>query len=145
MPSPNIAQGTLNKLIGSLVWTDFPTLNVTPSYLLPEGIDLAFEGEATVLLPSMTGLVTSPEPYQKTRVMIHLNKAQALAEQYKIQLETNTLMGALTIYTDSPTISVYNLINCALTGIASFTIAGRDAGYVMSVQGAYNINSALWP
>ena len=144
MANPNIPQGTLNRLIASIVWNDFPALNITPPYLMPEGIDLAFEGQATAMLPSMTGLITSPEPFLSCRIMIHLLKSQALSNAYKQQMETSVLMGPCTIRPDSPTIDPYLIDNCSITGLNQLNFSGRDGGFTITIMGAYYLNSNLW-
>ena len=140
-------QGSINKLSASIVWTAFPALTITPSYLLPEGIDATPEGNATTIFPTMTGTTNSPEPYMMFRYMAHLNKAQPLSQAFKTQMETSTLLGDCTIWPDVPVgegIGPYQIGNTALTGIDRLTFAGRDAGWVVSFTGYYQTNSALW-
>ena len=57
--NPLIPQGTVNRLRGSVIWNDFPQLNVTAPYLGTDGIGFSLDGESTVFLPTMTGAVTS--------------------------------------------------------------------------------------
>lgn len=147
MANPMTPQGVLNKLVASIVWNDFPALNITPSFLLPEGIDLTLEGQATTVYPSMTGTVNSPEPYMLVRFMAHLIKSQALSDAYKTQMETNTLLGDCTIRPDVPLaegLSPYYINNCSITGVDRLTFAGRDAGWTISFVGNYQTNSSLW-
>jgi hypothetical protein len=144
VPNPNIAQGTLNRLIGSLIWVDAPELNVTASFLMPEGMDINFEGSATDPLNSMTGIVMSPAPYQVARVAVHLLKSQSLSDVYKTRLETTTMVGNFTIQTDSRKLGKYQFVNGALTGVNNISIAGRDAGFVVGIVAEYHINSGLW-
>lgn len=142
--APNIAQGTINRLRASVIWDNFPQLNVTASFLMPEGIDLTFEGQSTAVLPTMTGVVTSPEPYQIVRLAIHLIKSQGLADLYKQQQENTTLLGGCTIRPDTITLSPYYLMNCSITGVNALAFSGRDPGYVVTATGSYNLNAAAW-
>ena len=87
MANPLVAQGTLNRILGSVVWPSFSALNVTSSFLGKQGIRLALEGESTLFIPTMTGAVTSPEPYMMIGLTINLLKTQSLAAQYKSQLK----------------------------------------------------------
>jgi hypothetical protein len=144
MANPIIPQGNLNKLRASIVWVSFPNLNVTASYLGKDGISLAFEGQATATIETMTGGVQSPEPYQKTNISIHLLRSQALANAYKNQIETNTLMGDCTLYPDSSILSPYILTNCSITNVNTLNMNGSDPGWVLVGSGFYNINSNLW-
>lgn len=147
MPNPNVPQGTLNRLKASVVWNNFPQLNVTPAFLGKEMIRLGFEGKATTFIPTTTGAVTSPEPYQKITVTIHLLKTQALAPLYKDQLEANSLLGDGTIWPDVQTgqgLSNYQITNCAIEEVREIGFDGADAGWVIMIGGYYLINANLW-
>lgn len=144
MASPNIAQGTLNRLKASLVIPNLPQLNVTAPFLGKEGIGLAFEGDATMLIPTMTGTVTSPEPYQMTTILIGLLRTQSLSDAYKQQMETSTLLGDITVRPDSVTLSPYQIVNCAITHVGDLTFNGADAGFGVSLKGYYPLNASLW-
>src|SRR5262249_4137174 len=92
--------GVLNRLRASVVFQDFPELNVISSFLTTEGIRLALEGNATDLLPAMVSLVSSPAPYLAASMTMSLVRSSTLAELYKLQFEDNTLMGLATIIPD---------------------------------------------
>jgi hypothetical protein len=146
MANPNIFQGVANRLLASVVWDQAPNLNVTPSYLAPEGIDITPEGPITTMLPTMTGLVTSPEPYQMIRIVIHLVRAQALAGSYKIQWERSALIGSGTVRPDvsASVLSPFIVSNVAITGLNTLNFSGREVQFVVTCTGAYNINADLW-
>jgi len=142
--SPNVAQGTINRLKASVIIDAFPQLNITASFLLPEGIGLSFGGPITTNLPSMTGIVTSPEPYQLVTCTIHLIKSQGLSSLYKAQIESNSLIGTYTIRPDSSTLSPWYINNGDIISVNPLNFGGRDAGYVVELAGTYNINAAAW-
>lgn len=142
--SPNVAQGNLNRLRASIIFDDYPSLNIAPSFLLPEAIGLSFGGPVTTNLPSMTGVVTSPEPYQIVTVTVHLIKAQALADLYKDQIELNSRIGNYTVRSDSTTMKPWAIVNGTITGVSPLNFGGRDAGYIVELAGTYNINSSAW-
>jgi hypothetical protein len=144
MASPLIQQGTLNRLRGSVVFASNATLNVTAPYLAREAISIAFEGDAGMLIPTLTGGVTSPEPYQMATVTINLLKSQALANAYKTQIETNVNVGDLSVIADSATLSDYQIGNCVLKGVRDVTYDGNVPGFVVTITGVYQVNSALW-
>ena len=146
MPSanPQVPQGQLNRLRGSITFSSFPGLNVTASYLGREGLGLNFEGQATLSIDTMTGVVQSPEPYVKASVMVHLIKTQALAALFKAQIENSTLLGDATVRTDATSLPPYQLSNCAISTVNAIKIDGTDAGWVIMITGIYYINSALW-
>jgi hypothetical protein len=143
--NPLIDQGVLNRLLASVNIANFPELNVIPSYLGKEGVSFALEGEATTYLPTMTGGVTSPEPYQLVMVTIHLLKSQSLAAAYKTKVEGSSLLGPISVYPDVKTIPAYDFTNCALMGAPrDMNIAGTDAGFLVTMRGYYAINNNLW-
>lgn len=148
MADPRVPQGNLNKLKASLLWTNFPSLNVTPPYLGTEGIGLVFEGRAVARLPSMTGIVNSPEPYQPVMVTVNLLKTQALAQLYEEQKQTNSVLGAGTlrpdVSTDSAGLGPFELLNMSIDNVRELRMNGSDSGYVVTLGGYYLINSQLW-
>ena len=142
--NPNVVQGSLNRLRGSLFFPDFPALNITSPYLGEAGITLSFEGESTLFVNTMTGAVTSPEPYVMCTVTANLMKTQGLATQFEQQRQTTSLLGSITVRTDAVTLPNYTLTNCALQNVRELSFAGRDAGFVVMFRGYYQINNDLW-
>lgn len=142
--NPLVAQGSLNRLKASIVIPGFPELNITPSYLGREGIGLSLEGDATGIIPSMAGIVTSPEPYMIVTLSAHLLKSQSLASAYKAQMEDTTLLGDITCYTDSVTFGPYQLNNMSIQAVAPLNFSGADAGFGLMLKGYYLINASLW-
>ena len=144
MASPLIPQGTLNRLRGSVVFGSNPTLNVTAPYLAKQAISIAFEGDAGLLIPTLTGGVTSPEPYQMATITINLLKSQALSNVYKAQIEANVNVGDIAVIADSASLSDYELTNCIIKGVRDITFDGDVAGFVVTITGVYNVNGNLW-
>lgn len=144
MANPNIPQGTLNRLRGSVNITSFPELNVTASYLTEEGIDIAFDGPLTTLINVMVGQVTSEEPYVPCTVTVNLNRAIGLGDAYKQQWELQTTLGDTTIRTDSSVLSPFQFSNMAIANVANIRSNGKDAGLRVSLKGYYQINALLW-
>lgn len=142
--NPLVNQGKLNRLRATIQVNDIPALNVTPAFLGRDGISLALEGEATTTIPTLTGTVQSPEPYQMARITVHLLKSQALAATYKAQMESNTLIGTVIVRPDASTLPSYTINNCALAALRELDMSGRDAGWVVSITGFYSVNNQLW-
>lgn len=142
--SPQVAQGTLNRLRGTITVVDAPELNITAPFLGRAGISLSFEGSVTVPLPTLVGTVQSPEPYQMVTVTAALLKTQSFSDLYKRRLETDSLIGNVTVTPDASTLSPYNLSNCSILGVRELDFAGNDAGFVIMLNGFYPINSSLW-
>jgi len=137
-------QGTLNRIRASVVISDYPILNVTSPYMGTDGVSLSFTGEQTNMLPSLTGLVTSPAPYQTAVLRMHLLRTQNLAALYKQQIELDTLVGDITVIPDSLSLPNYEIGNCAIVEVAELPMTGRDAGFMVTIQGTYYINSTLF-
>lgn len=147
MANPLVFQGVLNKLVASALIIDFPQLNVTSSYLADDGISLAFEGEASAYLPTMTGAVPSPNPFQVATATIHLLKSQSLSDLWKTQMEANTTIGDVSITPDVQTgsgLSQYYLSNCTIKGVGELPFSGKSPDWTVTVQGTYYLNSSLF-
>jgi len=108
------------------------------------GITLAFAGEATVLIDTLTGYVTSPEPYLRATLTVHLIKAQSFAQLFKTQFELNTLLGDATVRPDAATMQPYSLSNCSLMGIGDQDFSGAEVDYPVQISGLYYVNSTLF-
>ena len=144
MGNPLVTQGTLNRLRGSVQFTDYPGLNVTASFLGREAISLALEGDASMLIPTLTGGITSPQPYQMCNVTINLLKSQFLADSFKNQIELDTSIGDIAVIADSAALGNYYLANCTLLGVRDVVFDGNNPGYVVRIHGIYYINAAMW-
>jgi hypothetical protein len=144
--NPLIDQGVLNRVKGSVVWTSFPNLNVTAPYLDREGINLRLTGNASAQLPTLTGTVQSPECYMPISVVIALLKTQNLADQYKSQMEDNSLIGAGTVWPDVSKggISSYQLQNCAIESVGDLLFNGTTPIYAVTCTGYYICNNSLF-
>lgn len=144
MANQQIQQGTLNRLLASVVYANYTQLNVTAGYMSREAISLSFDGDTSMLIPTLTGAVTSPEPYIFGTVTMHLLRTQALGEAYSNQIRTNTTLGSVTVYPDTQVLQPFQLNNCVLMSIQETTFDGNQAGLVVRLRGVYNINSTLF-
>jgi hypothetical protein len=144
MANPNINQGILNRLLTSLSVTGNPGLNVTAPYLGKGGIVWTPQGQATIPLPTLTGLAMSPEPYMQITVHMSLLKSQALCESYLQQIELNTLLGDCVFRSDSSAIGSRTLSNTAIEGFNEITSNGQVIEVVFALSGIWNINSQLY-
>lgn len=145
--NPNVAQGTLNRLKASVVLADAPELNVTPPYLGKDMISTALDGPVTTQIDTATGAVQSAEPYQKVTITIHLLKTQALAPAYKARMESNAILGDITVWPDvqpGQGLTPYGFTNCAIQGVREINFNGLDAGWVLMISGYYQINNSLY-
>ena len=144
MGNPLVPQGTINRLRGSIVLNSFPQLNVTAPFLGRDGIRIAFEGNVVEFFPTMSGGVTSLEPYQFITVTAALLKSQSLSDAYKQQQELNALIGDFVVRPDAATLSPYQITNGGIEGVGDLTFNGLDPIYGVRLKGYYNLNSAAW-
>jgi hypothetical protein len=145
MSNPQIDQGTLNRIRASVTWPSNPALNVTAPYLGKEGISISFDGDVTTTIPSLTGVVQSPEPFQQVTMRIHLLRTQSLARAYRTQAESTSLLGVCTVRTDSDSFPPYQFANAAIASVQEMKLDGTDSGWVITVRAIYYINNSLWP
>jgi hypothetical protein len=142
--NPLTPQGSLNRLRANVVWNSNPSLNVTASFLAKAGISLGLEGESVVYIPTLTGAVTSPEPYMNITMVMALLKSQSLSNAYKSQLEANAILGDGVVYPDTTTLGPYLLTNCSIKSIGEQSFAGEEAAYLVRIGGYYLVNSNIW-
>lgn len=142
--NPLISQGTLNRIRGSLIIPDAPALNITAPFLGKNGITVAFDGDTTEYFPTMTGAVTSQEPYQMVTINVQLLKTQSLSDQYKRRMENNSLLGNITVRPDAKTLSPFQIINCSIAGVGELAFNGLDAFFGARLRGYWPINASLW-
>ncbi|HET8705308.1 MAG TPA: hypothetical protein VFM46_03310 [Pseudomonadales bacterium] len=144
MANPNVNQGTLNRLRGNVVIPSHPSLNIAAYNLGENGMSLAFDGNSTDMINTLTGRVTSPVPYLPATLTVPLLKTQALANQYKAQMESLSLIGDITVYTDSSSLSEFKLQNCAIEKVEPGPINGKEATMMVTIAGTYAINDQLY-
>jgi hypothetical protein len=141
--------GNVNRLVASISWANFSGLTVTAPSLDKGGIDLTFSGGATGELDAMTGVVLSPEPYQKCNFTAHVLKTQPLAGLFQAQLQLSALLGPCTIRPDlgagGQGLQPYSIQNSAIQTVNTITMNGTTAGYDLVFTGTYYINTSSYP
>ena len=142
--NPLVTQGTLNRLRGSIVVNNVPTLNITAPYLGKTGLSLALQGAATTFVETMVGAVPSPEPYQMCNITINVLKTNGIAAVWKSQMEATTLIGDIVVTTDSSAFATYTITNCAIESVADMALNGTNAEMQITVKGVYLLNNNLW-
>lgn len=144
-------QGNLNRLRANIQINSVGMLSITNDQLGPEGIRLSFESNATDLLPTMAGMVSSPRPYQECTLTIAVVKSMPIGDLYKTQFERSTLLGAITVFPDVATgsdvdgnpaspLSPFMLQNMALENIREMSFAGNQPTLEITMRGYYEVN-----
>jgi hypothetical protein len=142
-----LPQGTLNRLRASVTFVSLPGLNIPASYLGKEMIGMSFDGVITTPLETATGVVTSPEPYQRVTVSCHLVKSMALASLWQAQILVNSLVGDFVVRPDSdPSISLgpFSISNGMVNTVSPLRFDGTDPNYSLILSGQYYVNSNLF-
>lgn len=143
--NPLIDQGVLNRILGSVTWTNFPALNVTAPFLDKDGINLRLEGDASLQHGTMTGIVQSPEPYMPISVVVALLRTQALSNAYKTQMEAYSVLGPGTVYPDvSSGLTPYSLNNMSIQSVGELLFNGTTPIYAVTLRGYYIVNNSLF-
>ena len=141
-----VPQGTLNRLLTSIQLPEFPALTTSVSYMGKRQVSITYSGKATSAAPTATGMVMSPEPFITVMIHVSLLRTQALAAAWRSQIETATLIGPITVYTDvnSGIDPEYNFVNCAVDSIGDIDASGADGAYNVTIIGTYPINSDIY-
>ena len=142
--NPLISLGTINIVRASVIIPNFPSLNVTASFLGKSGITISRRGNVTNFQDALTGRVTIPEPYVPVSVTINLLRSQALAKLYENQALSLSLLGDVTVVPDTSQFPTYSLSNMAIETVPDQAISSGDASYNVVLGGTYFVNSALW-
>lgn len=144
MSSSAISQGLLNRIRASVTYATAIGLNVQTANLGKGGISAVFTSASAVWIPTMTGGVPSNEPYQEVEITIHLLRTQGLGVAYRQQIESNCVVGDLTVIPDTSNFPDYPFLNCVIVGDNNSVFNGTDPEFVIQLRGAYNINSSLF-
>jgi hypothetical protein len=143
--SGTISQGTLNRVRASVTIPLFPTLNITSAFLGKRGVSVSRTGKATTFSDTMTGRVTSPEPYVDVLITIHLLKSQFLSNAWAQQELISTLIGDIIVRPDAATLQPYYYSNCAIESAGNtLDFSGADADFPLEIGGAYLMNAFLF-
>ena len=144
-------QGNLNRIRAHVVIGTNSELSVSSDQLGREGIRLSFDSMATDLLPTMSGMVSSPRPYQECTLTMAIVKSMPVADLYKNQFTQTTLLGQITVYPDtsdasnaSAVLSPFILNNMALENVAEMSFAGDAPTLQVTMKGYYNVNQGFF-
>lgn len=144
MANPQVNLGQLNRVKGSVSVIEHPELNVTASFLVKEGLSLSWDGELVTFIPTMTGVVLSPEPYQQVTLTVGILKTTQLSNIYKTRMESDATIGTIVVNPDSSNFAKFTIENCAIEGLEPTTFNGTDAGFRIRIKGTWQTNSVLY-
>lgn len=141
--NPLIAQGTLNRVRVHIVVPSYPTLNITPENMSKAFASINFEGAFTDQIETATGVVTSPEPYVMGTVTCGVLRTQSLGAAWLAQAQNTTVLGLITIHSDSAAWPSISLLQTKYT-LDPGAYDGKEGIVRISFRGVYTINNSLW-
>lgn len=142
--NPNIQQGTLNKVRGSVIVPGYTALNINASHLGLDGISLDLEEDFVMQEKTMTGVVNSPEPYVMATCTINLLRTQALSLQWMQQAEQQAMIGRIAVHSDTAAYTQRRVHNCSVLHASPGRMNGTTATVNLVIRGTYFINNNMW-
>ena len=144
MANPLIPQGTLNRVLTSMIVANFTNLNVISSNMGKTFAKLVFDGNFDEQIETATGIVTSPEPYVMAIVTVGILRTQSLAAAWLSQAQTISDIGSIALHSDTTTFGAIDLANCVIRNIDPGAYDGTDPVVKLTIRGTYYINNNLW-
>jgi hypothetical protein len=144
MSNPYLVAGPLNRVRCHVVVAATPTLNVTPQQMGKSFARIEFEGDFNQQIETATGVVNSPEPYVMATITVGLLRSQTLAASWLTQAQNTTILGDVTIYSDTSAFPPITLNDAGLRSLEPGAYDGTDPVVRLTIRGTFNINSALW-
>ncbi len=142
--NPLIPQGTLNRVRCSVVIPFYPWLNITSPYMGQSFCSIDISGPFSDLIPTATGAVTSPEPYQLATISVGLLRTQALALQWLTQAQATSVLGQVSIHSDTAAFPAITLSTTVINQIEPGAFDGKDPVVRLTLHGVYYLNNDLW-
>lgn len=144
MSNPYLVAGPLNRVRCHVVVPATPTLNITPQLMGKQFARIEFEGDFTQQIETATGIVNSPEPYVMATITVGLLRSQTLAASWLAQVQNTTLLGDVTIYSDTSSFPSITMNDAAVRQLEPGAYDGTDPVVRLTIRGTVNVNSALW-
>jgi len=144
MANPYLTAGPLNRARVHIVVAATPTLNITAQFMGKSFATIEFEGDFTTQIEVGTGVVNSPEPYVMATISCGLLRSQSLSGAWLTQAQTGTVLGDVTIYSDTSAWPPITLNDTAVRMLQPGRFDGTDPIVALTLRGSYNINSSLW-
>lgn len=144
MANPYLAAGPLNRVRVHIVVPAIPTLNITPQFMSRDYANIEFEGDFTSQIEVGTGVVNSPEPYVMATITCGLLRSQGLSAAWLAQAQNSTILGDVTIYSDTSAWPPITLNDTAVRMLQPGAFNGQNPIVPLSLRGTFLINSSLW-
>ena len=142
--NPITGQGLLNRVLVHTILPIFPQLTVTSPFMAKSQAVLTLEGPFVHQMGTATGLVNSPEPYVMGQLVISLLRSQALSGLWVAQSQVTSVIGPVTIYSDSTEFPSVTLADCSIIDIDPGAYDGQDPATKVTIKGVFYTNASLW-
>ena len=142
--NPLTVQGSLNRILVHTIIPSNPQLTVTAPYMSKTLAVLTFDGPFVNQIGTATGLVNSPEPYVMSQLVISLLRSQPLSALWVAQVQLQSMIGSVVVYSDSCVFPEITLANCSITDIDPGSYDGNDPTVKVTVKGVFYANAAMW-
>lgn len=144
MANPYLNAGPLNRVRCSVVIAAFPSLNIISQYMGKSFAHIEFEGDFNQQIETATGVVNSPEPYVMATITVGLLRSQALAANWLAQSQDTSILGDVTIHSDTSAFPAITLNDTGIRTITPGAYDGTDPVVRLTLRGTFNVNSSLW-
>jgi hypothetical protein len=142
--NPLIAQGALNRVLTSIVVPSYPQLSAIAPNMSKSLVQLTFDGPFNDQIGTATGIVNSPLPYVMGQLVVSLLRSQLVSGLWIAQAQTQSILGTVTAYPDSPVFPAVSLTNCSITDIDPGAYDGQDPTVKITLKGVFYTNATLW-
>ena len=142
--NPLIQQGQLNRIITHVIVPNFPQLSVTAPFMAKAMASVAFDEEFVDQPETATGIVNSPMPYVKSTLTVNLIRSQAVCGLWVAQIQSQAMIGDVTVYSDSTLFPSITISNASITGMEPGPFDGTDPTVKATVKGIWYTNSTMW-
>ena len=144
MATPLIQQGTLNRVLPSVIVPGNTALNITSNYMGKSFVTVTFDGDFDNLIHTATGAVTSPEPYVQATASVSILRTQSLSGAWLAQAQKLSDIGNVSIFSDTTAFPEIDLVNCIIKHIDPGAYDGTDPVVRLTLGGIFYVNSRVW-
>lgn len=136
--------GQLNKARVAINMADssLNSLSANASHMGEAMIRFSRQGEASRLITTATGSISSPNFVQQCMVTVELLKTTGQAQAYIDQVADDAYVGEFTITYDATSLSSQTVHNGIIQNIEEFGADGADATIKVTLTGIVYINNS---
>lgn len=142
--NPLVTQGTLNRVRCSIIVPNYTTMNIASYNMGKTYATIEFDTDYVHQHETATGVVNSPEPYVMATISVGILRTQALADVWLTQAQTTSVLGPVTIHSDTSAFSAIPLTDAVIRKLDPGAFDGTDPVAKLTLRGVFYINNDLW-